>query len=64
MSNNKGLSDKVKGNVNKVKGEAKDQIGNAVGNSKILTEGKKDKLKGQWQEEVGNKKDKNENHNG
>ncbi|SER32710.1 CsbD-like [Gracilibacillus ureilyticus] len=62
MSNNNGMSDKVKSNVSKVKGEAKDQIGNAVGNSKMVTEGKKEKLKGKMQEEKGHAKDDNENH--
>lgn len=59
-----GFSDKVKGSVNKVKGEVKDQVGNATNNTKLQAEGKLDKVKGVAQEKVGelkktfNKKDK------
>lgn len=53
MSDHNGLSDKIKGNVNKVKGEVKDQVGNATGNSRLQAEGKMDKLKGAVQEKVG-----------
>ena len=35
-----GLSDKVKGTVSKVKGEIKDQIGNAIDNPKLQAKGK------------------------
>lgn len=52
------FSDKVKGSVNKAKGELKDQIGNATDNSKLQAEGKADKLKGQAQEKIGELKDK------
>ena len=57
MTNN-GFSDKVKGTVNKVKGETKDQIGNATDNSSLQAEGKFDKLKGKAQNKVGELKDK------
>ncbi|TKH33565.1 CsbD family protein, partial [Paenibacillus polymyxa] len=30
-----GISDKIKGNVNKAKGEIKDQIGNATDNKSL-----------------------------
>lgn len=53
-----GLSDKVKGAVNKTKGEAKDQIGNATDDHKLQAEGKIDKLKGEVQKEVGEIKDR------
>ena len=53
-----GLSDKVKGAVNKTKGEAKDQFGNATNDHKLQAEGKFDKLKGEVQEEVGELKDR------
>ncbi|WP_391206266.1 CsbD family protein [Psychrobacillus sp. L4] len=52
-----GLSDKVKGTVNKTKGEAKDQFGNATGDTKLQAEGKFDKLKGKAQEKIGEAKD-------
>lgn len=52
-----GMSDKVKGTVNKAKGEAKDQYGNATNNPNLQAEGKKDKAKGDLQEKVGKTKD-------
>ena len=55
-----GLSDKVKGTVNKTKGEAKDQFGNATNDPKLQAEGKFDKLKGEVQEEVGELKDRHD----
>lgn len=59
MSEDHGFSDKVKGATNKVKGEAKDQYGNLVGDAKKQAEGKWDKLKGNAQEKVGDAKDDN-----
>ncbi|MCM3491026.1 CsbD family protein [Alkalihalophilus marmarensis] len=56
-NNNDGLSDKVKGGVNKAKGEVKDQVGNATNNSKMQREGKKEKTKGNVQKEIGKVKD-------
>ncbi|WOV87728.1 CsbD family protein [Sporosarcina oncorhynchi] len=53
-----GYSDKVKGAVNKVKGEAKDQYGNATGDAKLQAEGKLDKLKGNLQDKVGDFKER------
>lgn len=53
-----GLSDKVKGAVNKTKGEAKDQFGNVTDDHKLQAEGKIDKLKGEVQKEVGEIKDR------
>ncbi|MFF2754186.1 CsbD family protein [Psychrobacillus sp. NPDC058041] len=52
-----GLSDKVKGAVNKAKGETKDQIGNATGDTKLEAKGKFDKLKGEAQEKIGEAKE-------
>ncbi|PLS17570.1 CsbD family protein [Bacillus sp. M6-12] len=52
-----GLSDKVKGTVNKIKGETKDQIGNASGNKEMQADGKKDKMKGSFQNTIGEAKD-------
>lgn len=52
-----GLSDKIKGTVNKAKGETKDQIGNATGDTKLQAKGKFDKLKGEAQEKIGEAKD-------
>ncbi|MFJ7972642.1 CsbD family protein [Psychrobacillus sp. NPDC096389] len=53
-----GLSDKLKGTVNKVKGEAKDQFGNATDDVKLQAEGKLDKLKGEAQQEFGKFKER------
>lgn len=52
-----GFSDKTKGTVNKVKGEVKDQVGNATNNQKLQAEGKIDKVKGKTQEKIGEVKD-------
>ncbi|ALS78022.1 MULTISPECIES: CsbD family protein [Planococcus] len=53
MSDNKGFSDKLKGAVNKGKGEIKDQIGNATNDSSTQAEGKMDKAKGNIQDKIG-----------
>ncbi|NYF23211.1 CsbD family protein [Sporosarcina sp. JAI121] len=55
---NSSFSDKVKGTVSKVKGETKDQIGNATNDASLQAEGKFDKLKGEAQKKVGELKDK------
>lgn len=55
---NSGFSDKLKGAVNKVKGEVKDQVGNAMNNTKLQADGKKDKVKGEVQERIGESKDR------
>ncbi|RRN69091.1 CsbD family protein [Peribacillus simplex] len=47
-----GLSDKVKSTVNKVKGETKDQVGNAKSDPHLQAEGKVDKLKGNLQDNI------------
>lgn len=52
-----GESEKTKAAINKIKGEAKDQIGNATNDPDLQAEGKKDKLKGKAQEKVGKAKD-------
>ncbi|QFF97431.1 CsbD family protein [Psychrobacillus glaciei] len=53
-----GLSDKIKGTVNKAKGETKDQIGNATGDTKLQAKGKLDKLKGEAQQTIGETRDR------
>lgn len=53
-----GLSDKIKGTVNKAKGETKDQVGNAKNDPHLQTEGKLDKIKGNIQEGIGKFKEK------
>ncbi|MFB1051890.1 CsbD family protein [Paraliobacillus sp. JSM ZJ581] len=57
MNERKDLSNKVKSAVSKVKGEVKDQIGNATNNPKLQAEGKKDKAKGEMQDKVAEKKE-------
>ncbi|MFU2018454.1 CsbD family protein [Peribacillus butanolivorans] len=52
------LSDKVKSAVNKVKGETKDQVGNAKNDPHLQAEGKVDKLKGDLQDAVSKLKTK------
>lgn len=53
-----GFSDKVKSAVNKVKGEVKDQIGNATNDTSMQAEGKVDKAKGTIQDKIGDIKEK------
>lgn len=60
---NSGFSDKVKGAVNKAKGEVKDQFGNAMDNASLQAEGKYDKLKGAAQEKIGEFKEKRNDKN-
>ncbi len=58
MSEDNGLKDKVKGGMNKMKGEAKDKAGDMANKSDLKAEGKKDKAKGSLQKGVGKTKDK------
>ena len=51
------MSDKLKSTVNKVKGEAKDQWGNATDDHSLQLEGKADKAKGNIQEAIGEYKE-------
>ena len=51
------MSDKFKSTVNKVKGEAKDQWGNATDDHSLQMEGKFDKAKGNAQEAIGDFKE-------
>ncbi|MFB4163202.1 CsbD family protein [Alteribacillus sp. JSM 102045] len=60
MEANEGWSDKVKGAVNRAKGETKDQLGNAADDPKLQREGKVDKVKGNIQENIGDQKKKDE----
>lgn len=63
MTKDNGLSDKIKGGVNKAKGETKDQVGNATDNSRLQAEGKFDKGKGEVQHTIGEaKEDTNDNN--
>ncbi|MCP2033362.1 uncharacterized protein YjbJ (UPF0337 family) [Planomicrobium sp. HSC-17F08] len=59
MSNSESMSDKLKGAVNKGKGEMKDQVGNATGDHKKQAEGKMDKAKGDLQDKMGDLKKDN-----
>lgn len=58
MATGDGHSDKLAGTLNKLKGEAKDRIGQATGDPDQQAEGKRDKLKGEVQKQVGNLKNK------
>lgn len=49
--------DRIQGAVNKVKGAAKEAIGNAAGDAKLIAEGKLDKAKGAAQNAIGGVKD-------
>ncbi|MGB6408357.1 MAG: CsbD family protein [Planococcus donghaensis] len=60
MSDNNGFSDKLKGAVNKGKGEIKDQVGNATNDTDKQAEGKMDKAKGNVQDKIGDFKNNNE----
>lgn len=62
MTKDTGLSDKIKGGVNKAKGETKDQVGNATDNSRLQAEGKFDKAKGEVQDTIGEAKEHNNKH--
>ena len=63
MTKDNGLSDKLKGGVNKAKGETKDQVGNATDNSRLQAEGKFDKAKGEVQDTIGEAKEHNKDNN-
>ena len=63
MDKNHGFSDKLKAGVSKVKGEVKDQVGNATDNTRLQAEGKFDKAKGEVQERIGEAKDRYSNQN-
>ncbi|PUB13351.1 CsbD family protein [Paenisporosarcina sp. OV554] len=58
MTNDNGLSDKLKAGVNKAKGEVKDQVGNATDDKSLQAEGKYDKAKGAVEEKIGEAKDR------
>ncbi|OMP67884.1 CsbD family protein [Domibacillus epiphyticus] len=55
---NNGFGDKIKGAVNKAKGEVKDQIGNTTNNARLQADGKKDKIKGEIQDRIGEAKNR------
>jgi len=63
MDKDHGFSDKLKAGVSKVKGEVKDQVGNATDDTGLQAEGKLDKAKGEVQERIGEAKDRHSNHN-
>jgi len=48
----------VKGEINKVKGKVKENVGHATGNSKMEREGILERVKGTIQRELGDLKDK------
>ncbi|MGM9926137.1 MAG: CsbD family protein [Bacillus sp. (in: firmicutes)] len=50
-------SDKIKGAINKAKGELKDQVGNAKNDQHMQAEGKYEKVKGETQKRIGKMKD-------
>ncbi len=52
-----GLGDKIKGKVNEVKGDAKENYGRETGNSEIEAEGQMDQAKGKGQGVVGEVKE-------
>ena len=58
MDQTNGFSDKLKAGVNKAKGEVKDQVGNATGDTGLQAEGKFDKAKGAVQDKIGQVKDR------
>ena len=62
MTNDNGFSDKLKGGVNKAKGEVKDQVGNATDNKSLQAEGKFDKAKGAVQDKIGEAKDRHNDY--
>ena len=52
-----GFSDDLKATGNKLKGEAKEAVGNATNDPKLQAEGKLDKAKGFVQEKLGDIKE-------
>ncbi|CAM3865289.1 CsbD family protein [Alkalicoccus chagannorensis] len=58
MADQEGWSDKIKGKVSKIKGEVKDQVGNATEDKDMERDGKKDKAKGEFQDQSGEAKNK------
>ena len=48
-----GLGDKVKGAVNEVKGNAKQEYGRQTGDAEVAAEGERDEVKGKAQGVVG-----------
>ncbi|CAM4074357.1 CsbD family protein [Lederbergia lenta] len=58
MSNDHGEKEKLKGTWDKVKGEAKDNIGDLTDNERMQAEGKWDKAKGEAKKKYGEAKDK------
>jgi uncharacterized protein YjbJ (UPF0337 family) len=49
--------DRVVGSAKQIKGTAKQAVGEAVGDTKLETEGKADKIEGQVQNAIGGLKD-------
>lgn len=50
--------DEVKGSAKKLRGDAKDKIGNATGDDKLRADGAADKAEGSLQKGAGKVKDK------
>ncbi|MEC1545676.1 CsbD family protein [Bacillus halotolerans] len=55
---NDSVKDKMKGGLNKAKGEVKDKVGGMTDKTDMQAEGKKDKAKGEVQKGIGEAKDK------
>ncbi|WLV24129.1 CsbD family protein [Aciduricibacillus chroicocephali] len=53
-----GMDHKIEGAADKMKGEAKDQIGQLTDDKSKQAEGKWDKLKGEAKDSLGNMKNK------
>lgn len=54
---NDSVKDKMKGGLNKAKGEVKDKVGDMTDKTDMKAEGKKDKAKGEVQKDIGKAKD-------
>lgn len=50
--------DKVKGKIDQMKGEAKEQWGKLTNDPSTVSKGKVDKAKGKLKEDIGKRKDK------
>lgn len=58
MNNEHGEKEKLKGTWDKLKGEAKDSVGDLVNDEKMQAEGKWDKTKGEAKKQYGEAKHK------
>jgi uncharacterized protein YjbJ (UPF0337 family) len=51
------VKDRIVGSAKEIKGNAKQAVGNAVGDAKLESEGKADKIEGKIQNAIGGLKD-------